>query len=101
MPRCHASEHDVPAVSMTPRTRRVLAEPASRSARERYGVALLLTATSLLVTVGLLEASDEPIYGVLLGALAVSAWYGGFGPAVASLVVGWVAAYLWLGPRGE
>lgn len=72
-----------------------------RSVRERYGIALMLTVGAFVITLGLLAVNDEPIYAPLVGAIAVTAWFGGVGPAAVSLGVGWVLA-LWLlvGPRG-
>jgi GAF domain-containing protein/anti-sigma regulatory factor (Ser/Thr protein kinase) len=87
---------------VTPRSRRTLGDAASRSARERYGLALLLTAATLLVSLALLQVSDDPIYAPLLAAVAVSAWFGGVGPAATSLLVGWsLAVWLLVPPRGE
>ena len=78
------------------------ARAETRSAPERYGLALLLTVVGFVSTLGLLVVSGDPIYAPLIGALAVAAWLGGVGPAALSLVVGWALA-LWLlvGPRGE
>lgn len=74
----------------------------SRSAPERYGLALLLTVGAFVITLGLLAVSSKPIYAPLIGAVAVSAWLGGVGPAGVSLLVGWTLA-LWLlvAPRGD
>jgi GAF domain-containing protein/anti-sigma regulatory factor (Ser/Thr protein kinase) len=87
---------------VTPRSRRVLEEAARPSRRERYALALLLTVAALLVTLALLEVSDDPIYAPLLAAIALSAWFGGVGPAAASLLAGWsLAVWLLVPPRGE
>ena len=73
-----------------------------RSARERYGLALLLTVVGFSITLGLLAVSSDPMYAPLIGALAVTAWLGGAGPAAMSLAVGWTLAFwLLVGPHGE
>ncbi len=71
------------------------AEWTVRPSRERYGLALLATSIAILAALGLLGVSDSPIYAPLIGAVAVSAWFGGVGPAAASLGLGWLVA-LWL-----
>lgn len=81
---------------------RDFAERNTRSAGERYGLALLLTVAAFAITLGLLAVSDQPIYGPLFGAIAVAAWLGGVGPAALSLVTGWALAFwLLVGPHGE
>jgi serine phosphatase RsbU (regulator of sigma subunit)/anti-sigma regulatory factor (Ser/Thr protein kinase) len=72
------------------------------TARQRYGLAVLLTVAAFTVTLGLLAVSDDPIYAPLVGAIAVAAWFGGVGPAALSLGIGSVLA-LWalVEPRGE
>jgi len=72
------------------------------STRERYGLALLLTVGGFAITLALLAVSDEPLYAPLIGAIAVTAWLGGVGPAAMCLVIGWALA-LWLlvGRNGE
>ena len=75
---------------------------ATRSWRERYGIALLATVAGCGISTGLLETSSEPNYGPIAGAVLLSAWFGGVGPAALSLVVGWTAALgLLVDPRGE
>jgi serine phosphatase RsbU (regulator of sigma subunit)/anti-sigma regulatory factor (Ser/Thr protein kinase)/uncharacterized protein YigA (DUF484 family) len=75
---------------------------STRSRRERYGIALLATAAGCVISTGLLEVSADPIYAPIVGAVLLSAWFGGIGPATLSLVVGWTAALgLLVDPRGE
>ena len=87
---------------MTENGRSDFALPADRSAPERYGIALLLTVGGFSVTLVLLVVAGDPIYGPLLGAVLLTAWLGGLGPAVVSLMIGWALA-LWLlvGPYGD
>ncbi|HEY5872466.1 MAG TPA: GAF domain-containing protein, partial [Gaiellaceae bacterium] len=76
--------------------------PANRSAPERYGLALLLTAGAFAATLALLVVGGGPIYGPLLGAVLIAAWLGGVGPASVSLVIGWgLALVLLVGPHGD
>ena len=69
----------------------------------RYLVALAATAAGVLVTVALYESSvsDKPIYAPLLAAVALTSWYGGFGPSALVIVVGWSVALLVLAAPGE
>ena len=76
--------------------------PANRSAPERYGLALLLTAGAFAATLVLLVVGGGPIYGPLLGAVLITAWLGGVGPASVSLAIGWgLALVLLVGPHGD
>ena len=63
-----------------------------RPALRRYGVALLLTLGGLVAAVLLQQVAEEPIYGPLIGVVAIVVWYGGIGPAVLSIVVGFAFA---------
>src|SRR6478672_756469 len=69
----------------------------------RYLVALAATAAGVLVTVALYQSSvsDKPIYAPLLAAVALTSWYGGFGPSALVVVLGWSAALLVLAAPGE
>ncbi|HEX4746428.1 MAG TPA: SpoIIE family protein phosphatase [Gaiellaceae bacterium] len=87
---------------MTPRSDDLQREEHLRSWRVRYGLALLTTTAALLVCLALLEVSDAPIYAPLVGAVAISAWLGGVGPAFLSLAAGWFGAiWLLVYPRGS
>ena len=73
-----------------------------RPARERYGLALLLTAGGFAITLSLLLVGDDPIYAPLIGAIALTVWLEGVGPAAVSLVIGWaLALVLLVGPHGD
>ncbi|HXG76163.1 MAG TPA: SpoIIE family protein phosphatase [Gaiellaceae bacterium] len=73
-----------------------------RPAFARYLFAILLSLLALLLSVALLEVAEAPIFTTLLGAAALSVWYGGLGPGLAAIAVGWTASFwLLLEPRGE
>ena len=75
-------------------------QPAPAKPRlARYVFAVVSAATSVLLTVALYETdvSEEPIFALLVGATAVTAWFGGFGPALLVIAIGWGSA-LWLLP---
>ena len=62
----------------------------------------MLTVVGFVGTLGLLAVSSDPMYAPLIGAVAVTAWLGGVGPAALSLVVGWTLAFwLLVGPHGK
>ena len=88
--------------SVTDGRREQLARAETRPARERYGLALMLTVVGFVGTLGLLAVSSDPMYAPLIGALAITAWLSGVGPAAMSLVVGWTLAFwLLVGPHGK
>ena len=60
---------------------RRLADASAPSRRERYGLALLATAAGCVISAGLLEVSSDPNYAPIAGAVLLSAWFGGVGPA--------------------
>jgi serine phosphatase RsbU (regulator of sigma subunit)/anti-sigma regulatory factor (Ser/Thr protein kinase) len=65
------------------------------SRADRYGIALLATAGGFVITAGMHALSPEPVYAPLLGAVLLSVWLGGVGPAAVTLVIGWFLAF-WL-----
>lgn len=79
-------------------------QESSRSVAARYGFALVATAAGLAITLALSESGlvEQPIYAPLIGAAALSAWFGGFGPAAVSIVLAWgMALALVVPPQGE
>ena len=77
---------------MTPRTATGQADPATHTP---YFVALTVTALALLAVVALHEAGSDT-FAPLVGAAAISAWYGGVGPGLASIAIAWPTAWLML-----
>lgn len=64
--------------------------PAVKSAGARYLFAVVSALVALGATVLLAPLTgDSPNYVLLVGAVAATVWYGGFGAAVATIVVGW------------
>ena len=59
---------------------------ASTSSVRGYAIALLLTVAALWVTVGLSLVQARP-YAAPLAAIILSAWFGGFRPALLSLAL--------------
>ena len=59
-----------------------------RSWVTRYAFAVVLTTAGVLVTLAL-TPDDTQLYAALVGVAAVSAWFGGLGPAAVALALGW------------
>src|SRR5947208_14076485 len=55
----------------------------------RYGIAVLCALAALVLARMLVPLADAPVYSLLVGAVAVSIWYGGFLPGPVTLCVGW------------
>ena len=53
----------------------------------RYGVAVLSTGLALLLTLLLAPWLDLPVSPLFFAAVAVSAWYGGFGPGLCAALL--------------
>jgi serine phosphatase RsbU (regulator of sigma subunit)/anti-sigma regulatory factor (Ser/Thr protein kinase) len=77
-----------------PRQRRELRLPEHKSAAARYLFALSASALGLVITLAIFatDVSDQPIYAPLIGAVVLASLYGGFGPALLAIAVGWSAA---------
>ncbi|HEU0336251.1 MAG TPA: GAF domain-containing protein [Gaiellaceae bacterium] len=81
---------------VTPRTplHRALAVelgPRTGTAARRYLVALAATALGIGASILVMQASDIAIFSPILAAAAVAVWYGGLGPGVVSVAIGWAA----------
>ena len=61
---------------------------ADRSWVTRYAFAVVLATAGMLVTLAL-TPDDAELYAVLVGVAAVTAWFGGLGPAALTLALGW------------
>jgi serine phosphatase RsbU (regulator of sigma subunit)/anti-sigma regulatory factor (Ser/Thr protein kinase) len=72
--------------------------PSPKAAPARYLFGVVVTSVALVATLLVLEAEiggTEPTYSLLIAAVALTVWYGGFGPSLLAIVFGWGAA-LWL-----
>src|SRR5688572_17024381 len=79
------------------------APSSERTAWVRYGAAILLVAAALGLRVAfdkfLANAHPFPFF---LAAIVVAAWFGGLGPALLALVLGYfVADWFFIPPRGN
>ena len=86
------------------RPRRESAPLAPNSAYARYLFAVVASFVGLLVTAAALHFQDsaEPSYSALLGVVALTAYYGGLGPAGLSIAICWTfGLWLFVEPRGE
>ncbi len=63
--------------------------PVARTAFTRYGVAAVLALGAVAAGRLLLPFTDSPPYALLVGAVAVAIWYGGFGPGLFAVALGW------------
>ena len=67
-----------------------------RSAFARYSLGLAMSIVGVTVTATLYDSDlGRPLYAPLIGAVALTAWYGGIGPGLAAIGVCWTAT-LWL-----
>jgi serine phosphatase RsbU (regulator of sigma subunit)/anti-sigma regulatory factor (Ser/Thr protein kinase) len=72
--------------------------PSPKAAPARYLFGVVVTSVALVATLLVLEAEiggNEPTYALLIAAVAVTVWYGGFGPSLLAIAFGWGAA-LWV-----
>ena len=68
----------------------------------RYGFALAVTLGSIVVSLAVMPTSDTPVYSLLVGAVAVSVWYGGLGPGLLAIATGWtLSLVIFVGPAGH
>ena len=63
--------------------------PLPRSVVRRYGVAVASALGALVGARLIVPYADAPVYSLLVGAVAVSVWYGGLGPGLVTLAIAW------------
>lgn len=68
--------------------------PARRAPLTRYGFAAVVALVSFMTMLVFVPVIDEPIYVLLVGAIAVTVWYGGLGPGVLGVAIGWSLCYV-------
>jgi len=75
--------------------------PFGRSARARYGVAIAAMLVALSSNGLFVQLDDAPSYVLLVGAVALAVAYGGLGPGIVALTLGWVVSFVaWVGEPG-
>ncbi len=68
--------------------------PVSKSTAARYGFAVLAAIGSVAAAAVFLDVSDTPVYSLMVGAVAIAVWYGGFGPGLVCVAIAWSVAYV-------
>jgi serine phosphatase RsbU (regulator of sigma subunit)/anti-sigma regulatory factor (Ser/Thr protein kinase) len=67
---------------------------ARRNPIARYGFATVAALVSFLAMLVFVPAIDEPLYALLVGAVAVTVWWGGLLPGVLAVAIGWSLSYV-------
>ncbi|MEX2613146.1 MAG: GAF domain-containing protein, partial [Gaiellaceae bacterium] len=65
-----------------------------RTRLARYGFAAVAALMTFLTMVAFVRLHEDPPYAVAVGAVAVAVWYGGFGPGLLSVAIGWPLAFV-------
>lgn len=68
--------------------------PFGRSAVARYGVAIVATLVALVFKGVVLQFEAAPSYVLLVGAVAVAVSFGGLGPGLVALMLGWTVSFV-------
>ena len=58
----------------------------------RYAFAFLATLAAVIAQVVLTDELKVSVYSILVGAVALAVWYGGFGPGIVGVIIGWAGA---------
>ena len=69
--------------------------PAEKSAKAAYTFAVVSTLAALGTMVALETLTDAPLYVLLVGAVAVTVWYGGFQAGALAVALGWSLGFAW------
>jgi serine phosphatase RsbU (regulator of sigma subunit)/anti-sigma regulatory factor (Ser/Thr protein kinase) len=67
--------------------------PVSRAFLARYGFAVVAASASLATMGVFAPLTEDPVYALLVGAVAVTVWYGGFGPGLLVVFIGWTVSF--------
>jgi K+-sensing histidine kinase KdpD len=73
----------------------------TRSFLPRYGVAVISALAALVLARLIVPVADAPVYSILVGAVVVAVWYGGFLPGVVALAIAWALGPFLLVPHGR
>ena len=65
---------------------------AHKRALARYTFAVLAALAAVIAQVVLTDEWEVSVYSVLVGAVALTVWYGGVGPGIVSVVLAWGGA---------
>jgi serine phosphatase RsbU (regulator of sigma subunit)/anti-sigma regulatory factor (Ser/Thr protein kinase) len=65
----------------------------SRAFLVRYAFAVVAAGVSLATMGVFFPLVGEPLYAFVVGGVAVTIWYGGFGPGLLVVLIGWTAAF--------
>ncbi|HSI97099.1 MAG TPA: GAF domain-containing protein, partial [Gaiellaceae bacterium] len=77
-----------------PQERHLRYGPASKSATASYTFAVVATLAAFLTMLALIPLTDDaPSYVLLVAAVALTVWYGGFMAGALAVVVGWSLAF--------
>ena len=68
--------------------------PVAKSRFASLAFAVLAIGAGILTTVALEPVTGAPSYAILVGAVAVTVWYGGFRPGVVAVLLGWALAFV-------
>ena len=68
--------------------------PLQRSRAARYGFAVVATLAALVSKAVFLQIDDAPFYALLIGAVAVTVAYGGLGPGLLVVALGWAVSFV-------
>ena len=77
---------------------------APKPAFLRYFVAVVASTAGIAIAVALVESpvGEQPLYAPLIAAVAITSWYGGFGPSAVAIALSWTVALFALeAPRGS
>jgi serine phosphatase RsbU (regulator of sigma subunit)/anti-sigma regulatory factor (Ser/Thr protein kinase) len=66
----------------------------AKSTTARYGFAVVAALAAVLTALVFVPFTDAPVYALLVGAVAVTVWYGGFVPGLLVVVIGWTASFV-------
>jgi serine phosphatase RsbU (regulator of sigma subunit)/anti-sigma regulatory factor (Ser/Thr protein kinase) len=67
--------------------------PVRRAFPIRYAFAVVAASAALAMAGVFASYVDDPLYAFLVGAVAATVWYGGFGPGLLVVFIGWTAAF--------
>jgi serine phosphatase RsbU (regulator of sigma subunit)/anti-sigma regulatory factor (Ser/Thr protein kinase) len=75
--------------------------PLTRAWLPSFGVAVISALGALVLARLIVPVADAPVYSILVGAVVVAVWYGGFLPGVVALAIAWSLGPFLLVPEGR